>query len=372
MGSRMINVWSYLTQYRKEKKHIHAAVEKVFRSGQLILGKSVAAFELEFSKYCKSRYGVGVNNGTDALFISLKTLDIGPGDEVITVPNTAIPTVSAICATGAKPVFVDIDADTFLINTDQIEKNITSRTKCILPVHLYGQCCNMDHIQKIAQEHNLHVIEDCAQSHGAFWKNKIAGSMSTIAAFSFYPTKILGAYGDAGMIVTNSKEYAEKARMLRMYGMAPGGEYYSYIQGYNTRLDEVQAEILRFKLTKLNQYIKKRQVIALRYEKGLRDTPLELPKVHPDATHSYYLFVCKHKERDNILSHMKEHGILLNVSYRYPIHLIKAYLYLGYREGDFPVTESVSKQIFSLPMYPELTVKEQDRVMETLKQFWCR
>lgn len=368
----MINVWSYLAQYRKEKKYIHAAVEKVFRSGQLILGKSVANFELEFAEYCNSKYGVGVNNGTDALFIALKTLDIGPGDEVITIPNTAIPTVSAICAAGAKPVFADIDADTFLINTNQIEKHITSRTKCILPVHLYGQCCNMDDIQKIAQEHNLHVIEDCAQGHGALWKNRIAGSMSTIAAFSFYPTKILGAYGDAGMIVTRSKEYAEKARMLRMYGMAPGGEYYSYIPGYNTRLDEVQAEILRFKLTKLNQYIRKRQVIALRYEKGLRDTPVGLPKVHPNATHSYYLFVCKHKERDGIIGYMKEHGILLNVSYRYPIHLMKAYGYLGYHEGDFPVTESVSKQIFSLPMYPELTVKEQDRVMETLQHFWRR
>ena len=365
----MIGVWSYLQQYEEEKKHIHAAIEKVFCSGRLILGKSVGSFEKEFADYCKSKYGVGVNSGTDALFIALKALDIGPGDEVLTVPNTAIPTVSAICATGATPVFVDVSPDTFLIDASQIEKKITKKTKCILPVHLYGQCCDMDNIQKIAKKYNLRIIEDCAQSQGALWKNKIAGSMSTISAFSFYPTKILGAYGDGGMVVTNSEEYSKKARMLRMYGMQ-GEEYYSHIQGYNTRLDEVQAEILRFKLTRIDHYIKKRQEIAARYDKGLKGTPLGLPKINPGSSHAYYLFVCKHEKRDKIIDYMKEHDIMLNVSYKYPIHLMTAYKFLGYHEGDFPVAESVSKQIFSLPMYPELRANEQDLVIATLKKFF--
>jgi len=364
----MIRVWSYLRQYEEEKKHIHEAIEKVFRSGRLILGKSVENFEKEFANYCKLKYGVGVNSGTDALFIALKTLDIGPGDEVITVPNTAIPTVSAICSTGATPVFVDVNPDTFLIQPNQIESRITNKTKCILPVHLYGQCCDMDLIQKIAKRHNLHIIEDCAQSQGALWKNKISGSMSTISAFSFYPTKILGAYGDAGMVATNSEEYSKKARMLRMYGMK-NEEYYSHIQGYNTRLDEVQAEILRFKLTRIDRYIKKRQEIAARYHKGLKDTPLGLPKINRGSSHAYYLFVCKHEKRDKIIDYMEENDVMLNVSYKYPIHLMTAYKFLGYHEGDFPVAEAACRQIFSLPMYPELTADEQDLVIAKLKQY---
>ncbi len=365
----MIQVWDYLAEYEEEKKHIHEAIEKVFKSGRLILGESVANFEQEFAHYCNLKYGVGVNSGTDALFIALKTLGIGAGDEVITVPNTAIPTVSAICAAGATPRFVDVGPETFLINTNQIEKNITNKTKCIMPVHLYGQCCDMDHIQDIVQKHNLHIIEDCAQSHGARWKNKIAGSMSTIGAFSFYPTKILGTYGDGGMVVTNSEEYAKKAKMLRMYGMEPNGEYYSYIPGYNSRLDELHAEILRFKLTRLDQYIKKRRAIAARYCEGLKDTSIVLPKTQENSFHSYYLFVCKHKDRDEIIEYMKKYDIILNVSYKYPIHLMKSYRYLGYKEGDFPVTELIENQIFSLPMYPGLTVKDQDTVIERLKQF---
>jgi len=366
----MIQVWSYLKQYEEEKKYTCKAIEKVLQSGRLVLGESVTSFEREFAHYSNSKYGVGVNSGTDALFIALKTLDIGQGDEIITVPNTAVPTVSAICEAGATPVFVDVSPDTFLINAEQIEKQITRKTKCILPVHLYGQCCDMDKIQKIAEKHNLYIIEDCAQGHGAYWKNKISGSMSTISAFSFYPTKILGAYGDAGMVVTNSKEYAKKAKMLRMYGMKPDGEYYSYIPGYNTRLDELQAEILRFKLKKLNDYIKKRQVIAARYYEGLKNTPLILPKTQKNSTHSYYLFVCKNKKRDKIIEHMKKHDVFLNVSYKYPIHLMKTYRYLNYSKGDFPVTESLSNEIFSLPMYPELTTGEQDLVIKALKEFF--
>src|SRR3989344_528324 len=365
----MINFWSYLLQYEEEKEQIYNAIERVMKSGRVILGESLSNFEKEFANYCNVKYGIGVNSGTDALFIALKTLEIGKGDEVINVPNTAIPTVSAICTTGAKPVFVDVNPKTFLINVNQIREHITKNTKCVLPVHLYGQCCDMDAILEIANEHNLYIVEDCAQSTGAKWRNNLAGSMSTISAFSFYPTKILGGYGDAGMVMTNSQEYEIKARMLRMYGMKPYGEYYSYTHGFNSRLDEIQAEILRFKLTRINNYIKRRQDIANKYKEGLKNTFIELQEVHPNAFHSYYLFVCKHKNRDEIFNYMKKNEIILSIDYKYPIHLMDAYKYLGYKEGDFPVTESLSEQIFSLPIYPWLPLKDQEIIISKLKQF---
>ncbi len=363
----MIPVWSYLKEYEYEKKHIHSAIEKVLLSGRLILGEGVAGFEREFSAYCSSRHGIGVGNGTDALFIALKALGIGAGDEVITVPNTAIPTVSAICATGATPVFVDVEKGTLLMDPKLVLGAITKKTKCILPVHLYGQCCQMDAINGIANAHGLKVLEDCAQAHGAKWGGRIAGSMSDISAFSFYPTKILGTYGDAGMVVTNSGEIAKKARMLRMYGMEPGGDYYAHMHGYNTRLDELHAEILRFKLTQISKYIKKRKEIAGRYYKGLKGMPLRLQEVNPKADHAYYLFVCMHPERDRLLSELKKQDIVLNVSYKYPIHTMEAYKFLGYSEGDFPITEEACRTLFSLPMYPGLSGAEQKKVMLALR-----
>lgn len=368
MKNKTIPVWTYLPEYKKEKKYIFNAVNKVFDSGRLILGQQVEAFEKKFASYCNRRYGIGVNSGTDAIFLALNTLDIGTGDEVITVSNTAIPTVTAIAATGATPVFVEIDPKTYLIDTTKIEERITKYTRCIVPVHLYGQCCDMDAISKIAQKHNLFVVEDCAQAHGAGWNGKISGSMSDLAAFSFYPTKILGAFGDAGMIVTDSRTHAKKAKMLRMYGTDK--EYYSNFLGYNSRLDEIHAAILLFKLGRLPFYIKRRRAIAQRYYKALKDTPLTLPYNNPQSFHSYYLFVCAHERRDEIIEYAKKHNIIFNISYKYPVHMMKGFQYLGYRKGDIPITEKLCNEIFSLPMYPQLTWEEQKKVIKILRNFF--
>lgn len=364
---KTLNVWSCLNEYKIEKRDILTAVNQAFSSGKLILGDNVKKFEEEFSSVMNCRFGIGVNSGTDALFLSLKGLGIGPGMEVITVPNTAIPTASAIVATGATPVFVDINPDTYLMETSNIEEKITQRTKCILPVHLYGQCCDMDAISKIAKKHHLYVLEDCAQSTGSKWKGRPAGSMSDVGTFSFYPTKVLGAYGDGGMIITNSSKLATKIKMLRMYGISK--DYYSEFPGYNSRLDEVQAAILLTKLKKLNSYIEKRQKIAKRYYDLLKDTPLKLP-LNPNGGHVYYLFVCSYKNRDKIIDYLKSQNILLNISYRYPLHTMKGFRHLGYKKGDFPQTEKASSEIFSIPIYPELNKEDQDRVINSLKSFF--
>ncbi len=363
----ILNVWSYLDEYQKEKIPLIAAVKRVFASGKLILGEEGKKFEIEFAKYCGRRFGIGVNSGTDALFLGLKTLGIGPGDEVITVANTAIPTASAICSTGATPVFVDVCDDTLLMDPTKIAAAITRKTKCIVPVHLYGQCCDMESINTIARKYQLLVLEDCAQATGAKWGKYRAGSMSDLAAFSFYPTKILGAYGDGGMMITNSAQLAKKAKMFRMYGT--DGDYYSYFLGYNSRLDEVQAAILRFKLRKIATYLKKRLQLAKRYDLGLTKTQFKPVATHPNASHSYYLYVCRHRQRDKIIEYLRKFKINVNISYKYPLHLMKAFRYLGYKAGDLPVTELAAKEIFSLPTYPDLKLKDQNRVLAILKQF---
>ena len=359
-----IKLWDYLKEYEKEKEEIYAALDKVFQSGRLILGESVQNFETEFSKYCGVKYGVGVNSGTDALFIALKALEISQGDEVITVANTAVPTVSAIVSTGATPRFVDIDPETYLMDTGQLKKVITKRTKCILPVHLYGQCVNMEVIRKIAQFYGLKIIEDCAQAHGAIFKGEKAGSMSDIAAFSFYPTKILGGYGDGGMVMTNDKKLYTKLRRLRFYGME--NRYYSLEHGYNSRLDELHAEILLRKLTHLDEYIGRRRTLAKRYDEKLKDTSLVLPKTMPGNQHVFYLYICRHPQRDKIISELRKRDIIVNISYPWPIHLMSGYNFLGYKEGDMPQTEAIANEIFSLPMYPTLSEREQEIVSAAL------
>jgi len=360
-----IKVWDYLKEYGQEKKEIFSAIKKVLDSGWLILGENVKKFEEEFAKYCGVSYGVGVNSGTDALFLGLKALGVGKGDEVITVSNTAVPTVSAIVSTGAAPRFVDIGLETYLMDTSKIERVITKRTKCILPVHLYGQCVNMQEVNNIAKKHNLKVLEDCAQSHGAIFKGKKCGSMSDISAFSFYPTKILGGFGDGGMVMTSNKTLYAKLLRLRFYGMKK--TYYAVEHGYNSRLDELHAAILRNKLAHLPSYIQTRIKLAQRYDKYLKDTGLVLPKTASGNGHVYYLYVCRHSRRDHIISELKKKGILLNISYPWPIHIMRGYRYLGYKKGDFVNTEKAAKEIFSLPMYPSLTLAEQDRVIRELK-----
>jgi|TARA_Y100000310_G_scaffold80049_1_gene76731 aminotransferase EvaB len=360
-----IQVWDYKKEYEEHQKDILKLVDEVFRSGRLVLGESVREFEQAFSAYCDSNYGVGVNSGTDALFLALKALGIGDGDEVITVANTAVPTVSAIMSTGGIPRFVDVRPNTYLMNVDQLEQALTSKTKCILPVHLYGQCVNMDQIMKFSQKHGLSVLEDCAQSTGALFEGKKSGCLGDVAAFSFYPTKILGGYGDGGMVVTKNKIIANKVRRLRMYGME--GQYYSIENGYNSRLDEVHAKILSFKLKFLEDYVLRRRQLAETYRQELDDSGLILPEVAKGNYHAYYLYVVRHPDRDTIIDELKKQNVFLNISYPWPIHTMRGYSSLGYKEGDLPVTEALAKEIFSLPMYPTLTEGEQRHVCKALK-----
>jgi aminotransferase EvaB len=360
-----IKVWDYLEEYEAEREDIFGGIEKVFSSGRLILGESVKNFETAFSSYCGVKHGIGVDNATNGLFLALKALGIGAGDEVITVSNTAVPTVAAIVAAGATPRFVDIEPQTYLMNAALIERVLTPKTKCILPVHLYGQCVDMDPLSKIAQQHNLYIVEDCSQSHGAAYKGRKAGSLSDAGVFSFYPTKPLGGYGDGGMIITNKDALDAKLRRLRFYGMEKN--YYSEENGYNSRLDEVHAEILLRKLKRLDQYIAKRRALAKRYEEILKNTALVLPATSEGNGHVYYLYVCRHPDRDGIINKLAENDIVVNISYPWPIHTMRGYRYLGYSEGDLPETERAAKEIFSLPMYPSLSYEAQDKVCCVLK-----
>ena len=359
-----IKVWDYLEEYESERTEILAAVDRVFRSGTLILGNSVKSFEAEFAAYCGTKYGIGVDNATNGIFLALKALGIGAGDEVITVSNTAVPTVSAIVQAGATPRFVDVCHDTALMDVSKIEAAITAHTRCIIPVHLYGQCVDMDALIQIANSRNLQIIEDCSQSHGATHHVRKAGSMGDMGIFSFYPTKPLGGYGDGGMVTTNSAELDAKLRSLRFYGMK--GVYYAEEIGYNSRLDEVHAEILRFKLAKLDGYIDRRCELAARYREIFANTSLELPLVQEGNSHVYYVYVVRHPKRDEIISELKKRDILLNISYPFPIHLMRGYSYLGGKEGDLPITEKLAKTIFSLPMYPTLTAEMQSQVCRSI------
>ncbi|MBI3047187.1 MAG: DegT/DnrJ/EryC1/StrS family aminotransferase [Acidobacteria bacterium] len=361
-----IPVWDYRAEYEAERDDILAAVDQVMRSGRLILGASVHAFEEEFAAYCGVRHGVGVNSGTDALTLALRALGLQPGGEVITTSNTAIPTVSAIVAAGGTPRFVDIDPDTYLMDVAQLEQAVTPRTRCIVPVHLFGQCVDMQAVEDVAVRRGVAVLEDCAQSTGAEYRGRRAGSMSHVAAFSFYPTKVLGAYGDAGMIVSADERLAARARRLRVYGT--DGSYYAEEQGYNSRLDELHAEILRRKLRRIEQYIARRRELARRYDEQLRGSGLVLPAARPDNRHVYHLYVVRHPARDRIMTALADRGIDVGIHYPWPIHLMRGYADLGYREGALPVTERIAREIFSLPMYPSLTDAEQDRVCEALRE----
>lgn len=362
-----IRVWDYLVEYEKEHLDILDAVETVFRSGQLVLGASVRGFEEEFAAYHGIAHCVGVDNGTNAIKLGLQALGIGPGDEVITVSNTAAPTIVAIDAVGAKPVFVDVRAEDYLIDTAQVEAAITDRTRCLLPVHLYGQCVDMRPLRELADKHDLLILEDCAQAHGARHRGTLAGTMGDAAAFSFYPTKVLGAYGDAGATITANSEVAQNLRRLRYYGME--SRYYVVeTPGHNSRLDEVHAEILRRKLGRLDEYIAGRRAVAQRYADELADTDLILPQVAEDNEHVYYLYVVRHPRRDDILERLRGYDIELNISYPWPVHTMTGFVHLGYREGSLPVTEKLAEQIFSLPMYPSLSSELQDKTISALRE----
>jgi aminotransferase EvaB len=359
-------VWGYLAEYEKERDDILEAVDAVFRSGQLVLGPSVKGFEAEFAAYHGVPHCVGVDNGTNAIVLGLRALGVGRGDEVITVSNTAAPTVLAIDQTGATPVFVDVHPGTYLMDVAQVEAAITERTRCLLPVHLYGQCVDMAPLQAIADKHGLPILEDCAQAHGARNHGRIAGSMGRAAAFSFYPTKVLGAYGDGGATITSDEDVDANLRRLRYYGME-SVYYVVSTPGYNSRLDEVQAEILRRKLTRLDDYIAARRQIAERYAEAFAGTDLITPVTAPGNEHVYYVYVVRHPKRDKIIEALKGHGVNLNISYPWPVHTQSGFAHLGYAKGSLPVTEEAAEEIFSLPMYSSLTGDDQERTIDALR-----
>jgi aminotransferase EvaB len=352
-------------------------VDNVFRGGTLVFGPRVEEFEDKFSTYSDSKFGIGVGNCTDALYVSMKALGIGLGDEVITVSNTAVPTCTAICMTGATPVFVDIDEHS-LMDVEELPSAITDKTKAILPVHLFGQTCDMDPILNIANENNLFVVEDCAQSHGATYKGRKAGSMGDVGCFSFYPTKIFGAYGDGGFITTNNEELYDKMNRMRFFGMERkkmssghwNGKYYALEHGpdtCNTRLDEVHAAILLKKLKHIEEWIDRRREIAKRYDEELAGV-LDLPLEAKHNRHAYYIYVVAHSDRDRIMEELTKRDIHLNISYPWPVHTMIGYEYLGWQNGDLPITEERANEIFSLPMYPTLTNDEQTEVIKVLKE----
>lgn len=364
-------VWDYLPEYRAEREDLLDAVETVFSSGQLVLGNSVRRFEEEYAAYHDVRYCTGVDNGTNAVKLGLEALGVRPGDEVITVSNTAAPTVVAIDGVGATPVFVDVRPEDCLMDVDQVEAAITSKTKALLPVHLYGQCVDMAPLNRLGAEHGLVVLEDCAQSHGARHRGELSGTFGDAAAFSFYPTKVLGAYGDGGAVVTSDEAVDGNLRRLRYYGME---KIYYVVQtpGHNSRLDEVQAEILRRKLRRLDDYIAGRRAVAERYAEGLGDVTapdgLVLPSVNEGNDHVYYVYVVRHPRRDAVVEALKQYDISLNISYPWPVHSMTGFQHLGYAQGSLPVTEKLAGEIFSLPMYPSLPRDLQDKVIHALRE----
>lgn len=364
-----VKFWDYRPQWDKQRATLLATVERVFDSGRLILGPEVSGLEERFAAYCGVDCGVGVASGTDALFLALKGLGIGIGDEVITVANTAVPTVAAIRATGATPVFVDVRDETALIDCEKIPAVLSPRSRCLLPVHLGGLACEMDALLRLAGEHKLFLVEDCAQATGAHFQGKKVGSFGDAAAFSFYPTKILGAYGDGGMIVTSADDLAEKLRRLRFYGMEGG--YYALEEGYNSRLDELQAALLTLRLAGLDAEVKERQRLASRYDAALAGVgDLRLPAIPAGQSHQYYLYTLRTARRDELMAFLAGHGIESRINYPTPIHLMSGYAFLGYAAGALPVTERLAGEILSLPLYPDLPDSDQDQVVTAIQAFY--
>ncbi len=360
-----INFIDLKRQYQSIKNEIDTAIDNVIKNTNFILGEEVEKFEKEFADYCNVKYGIGVNSGTSALHLALLANNISKGDEVITVANTFIATVLAISLTGAEPILVDINEKNYNININKIEEKITDKTKAIIPVHLYGQSADMDPILELAEKYNLKVIEDACQAHGAEYKGKKVGCYGNAACFSFYPSKNLGAYGDAGMVVTNDEKISERLVMLRNYGQKV--KYHHLMKGFNNRLDTIQATILRVKLKRLDEWNEARRKNAKRYNELLGDaviTPIE----ESYARHIYHLYVIRVKNREDLQKFLNEKGISTAIHYPIPIHMQKAYLDLGYKEGDFYATEKSAKEILSLPMFPELSEEEIKYIVHNIKQ----
>ena len=368
----MIKSWDYQNEYKFLKKKILTAIDKSLRSGNLFFGNELKKFEKNFLKINKSRYGLAVASGTDALYLSLKALNINHNDEVITVANTAIPTVSAIVNSGAKVKFVDVN-DNYLIDVNKLEKVITKKTKAIIPVHLYGQSCDMDKILRIAKKYNIKIIEDCAQAQGAKYKRKNVGNFGITGCFSFYPTKVLGAYGDGGFITTNNRKIFMKLRRLRFYGIEQidknnkwNGKYYANENGTNSRLGEVQSAILNVKLKYINKFINRRREIAKMYNNGIKNSNIIKPTENNENFHVYHLYVVNHKikNRELVLKFMKKNNIFLGVQYPYPLHKMSAYKNSKYKK--LQKTEKLSSKVFSLPTYPDIEDSKVNKIIKII------
>ena len=353
-------------QYRAIKPEVDAAIASVLESCEFTLGSEVAAFEREFAAYCHARHGIGVNSGTSALHLALLAGGVGPGDEVITVPFTFIATVSAIAYTGARPVFVDVDPSTLTMDPGAVEAAITPRTKAIIPVHLYGRPADMDPIVAIARQHGLVVIEDAAQAHGAEYRGRRAGNLGDMACFSFYPGKNLGAYGEGGMVVTDSPEYTRTLRMLRDWGAEQ--KYQHVLKGYNYRMEGIQGAVLRVKLRHLDDWTEARRAAAARYDELLVDSGVETPPPAPAMRHVYHIYAVRTGSRQEWQDALQRDGIHTGVHYPIPVHLQPAFADLGYRAGQFPAAEHAAREVLSLPMFPELTASECEAVCSALRR----
>jgi len=357
-------------QYQIIKTEIDKAIQDVLISGQFILGDNVRFLEEEIAVYCGTRYAVGVASGTDALLLSLRACGIGPGDEVITTPFTFFATAEVISNLGARPVFVDIEPDTFNMDVRKVEEVISKRTKVILPVHLFGQMCDMDELVRIKEKYNLFIIEDACQAIGAIYNGRKAGSIGDTGCFSFFPTKNLGAYGDGGMIVTSSEELKERLIALRNHGSRKK-KYYHDELGYNSRLDEIQSAILRVKLRYLDNWIRRRQEIAGLYSSLLSDIPyVKVPTIKDGRSHTFHQYVIRAEDRDNLQKYLSDHGIGSTVYYPLPLHLQVVYKELGYKQGDFPEAERASREVLALPMWPELSNEEVKEIAEVIRSFY--
>jgi dTDP-4-amino-4,6-dideoxygalactose transaminase len=352
--------------YLKYKTEFDNAAIGVLESGWYILGREVEKFEKEFAEFNGSKYCIGLNSGLDALILAIRALSIGVGDEVIVPANTYIASVLGITENGATPIFVEPD-EFYNIDAEKIEEAITEKTKAILVVHLYGQAANMSKIKELSNKHNLFLIEDCAQSHGSHHHGKMTGTWGDLGCFSFYPTKNIGAFGDAGAIITNSDEISTKIKMLRNYGSKV--KYYNELAGVNSRLDEIQAALLSVKLNHYKELRAEREIIAHSYLSGIDNRDIELPRIREGSEHVWHLFVVKTDDRESLQIYLNENGIGTGIHYPIPPHMSQAYEYLGYNKGDFPITEAYANRSLSLPLYEGMTKKEIDYIITIVNMY---
>lgn len=365
---RTIPLVDLKAQYQTIKPQVNKAIKKILKSTHFVLGEEVEIFEEKFAKFTGSKFAIGVGNGLNALELGMRALGIGRDDEVITPANSFIASSSAISFTGATPVLVDCEENTFNIDPKKIKEKITKKTKAIMPVHLYGQPAAMDSIQKIAKKHNLMIIEDACQAHGASFKGKKVGSIGNFGAFSFYPGKNLGAYGDGGIITTNDKKLAQILKGMRNYGQSQ--KYHHHYLAWNSRLDTIQAAILLVKLKYLNDWNIARLRNAQLYNKLLAGLPIIAPEIPQDSIHVFHLYVIRTAKRDSLAQYLNKNGISTGLHYPIPIHLQEAYKQLDYKKGDFPITEKLAQEILSLPMYPELKESEITYIAKSIRNFF--